>query len=1051
MAETKASDIYGSDTLAQYISTLYKDFADGRLPQEDIWKECWWNFIAQYNPETTLTSTEGNPGRCKLFFRLTPQKVRAAHAKIMESIGLEVPFKLVPLIDTPLNEYKQQDVSVAKKDIIRNQFNKIGLRDVFDTETMLMCIYGTGILKGPVFRTETEAVVEENVRQVMGLKVPMWKIPGRNYSRFRRTYQKRIVKDVVGVSIWDFFVDNNADTAEKSIGVIERHKYSPYEFQNKFFGSDEYDKENVIAAYNSACVPEDVRDLQIIKADKFVDVTPPKDLKISVLEYWGQAPYGLLKPYLKAVDNENGEERYSDTDIVECSVIMSGVDNDTHTLRSQNILQAKLNPTGKRIYKVCPFVKNPGSPWGIGVAESVRDSQKVINSFSRLMVDNKVLSGNGMFAIQRDLIDTRATKNGFKLYPGKIFFTKGDANAAIKPLLFPDVTAGLEMALDRFERWADEESGIPKYTQGESAGFLNKMLDIFTPVPMADGTYKILRDIEDGDWIVGRSGLPTKVLKAHKIHFPERAYEIVFKSGEKIVAGGEHLWTVENESGKQRTIDTDSLYEYNKNYKAKVFIPRVERVFTGREIELPLDPYILGVWLGDGHTYAPRITTPDAYIVERLKEYAKSNGGDVKKDKTQNAGLATTYYIDGLYKPLNKLGLLRRNSNDDKEGKHIPEIYFNASYAQRLELLRGLMDTDGCQHSYNLSIFTQKEGRLLEDVIRLIAGLGGFPRKCKTNPGKLAREGEKYFNVNFSLADNPFHLPKKANKWNAPSQKHNRQSIISITPVKVRLMRCLTVDAEDGLFCVGKRFTVTHNTATGMSMIINQSNVFLKTTIRNIDQYWIKPIAQEFNNLNEIDGSYPTAINVPMDVVAMGVDSLMAKEIKFESAMKLFQVAKETDMLPYLRKQTALKVVSDLLDVKDLVVNEVEAQQIEQQLAQQAQTMSQAKLSANIDANILNALSATERAQLVAKMGIIGDPQAPAELLMKKAQELELDTQSKIMINDRKALGKAQGQAANDILKDVMTQGANESEEAQEPTENEPQGTEQPGGSEDQQ
>ena len=713
MAETKVSNIYGSDTLAQYISTLYKDFADGRLPQEDIWKECWWNFIAQYNPKNTLTSTEGTTGRCKLFFRLTPQKVRAAHAKIMESLGLEVPFKLVPLIDTPTNEYNQQDISVFKKDIIRNQFNKIGLRDIFDTETMLLCIYGTAILKGPIFRTETEAVVEENVRQVMGLKVPMWKIPGRNYSRFRRTYQKRVVKDVVGLSIWDFFLDNNADTAEKSIGVIERHKYSPYEFQNKFFGNEEYDRENVIAAYNSACVPDDLRDLQIVKADKFVDVNPPKDLKISVLEYWGQAPYGLIKPYLKAVEEVEGQEKYNDTDIVECSVIMSGVDDDTHTLRSQNILQAKLNPTGKRIYKVCPFVKNPGSPWGIGVAESVRDSQKVINSFSRLMVDNKVLSGNGMFAIQRDLIDTRATKNGFKVYPGKIFFTKGDANAAIKPLMFPDVTAGLDVALDRFERWADEESGIPKYTQGESSSFLNK-------------------------------------------------------------------------------------------------------------------------------------------------------------------------------------------------------------------------------------------------------------------------------------------------------------------------------------------------TATGMSMIINQSNVFLKTTIRNIDQYWIKPIAQEFNNLNEIDGSYPTEKNVPMDVVAMGVDSLMAKEIKFESAMKLFQVAKETDMLPYLKKQTALKVVSDLLDVKDLVVNEVEAEQIEQQLAQQAQTMSQAKLSANIDANILNALSAAERAQLVSKMGIIGDPQAPNELLMKKAQELELDTQSKIMINDRKALGKAQGQAANDILKDVMSAQPTTNGAPQEMAETEPQEPQEPSGSEEQ-
>lgn len=1031
MAKQKISDIYVADNLTDFISVLFTQFAESRRPYEQSWKDCWWNFLGQYNPEKRLQSNEGEKGRSRIFFRLTPQKVRAAQAKIMESIGMEIPFNIVPLFDNPQTEYNLQAICSAQKDIIRNQYKKINLRDRFDTEVLLMCIYGTGILKGPIISEKIVPSVEENIKEVMGVKVPMWKIPFKNYPRWKRVYRKEYRKEVDSVSIWDFYTDVNVETAEESIGNIEKHLYSPYEFQSKFFNNSEYNQDNVIAAYNLACVPMDVESQQIVEADKFMGVQAPKDLQITVIEYWGQAPYGLVKEYLsKEGDEEENDKNYKDTDIVECSVIMSAINNDADQLNNCSILKAKLNPSGQRIYKVCPFIKNPGIPYGIGVAESVKDSQKVINSLSRLFVDNKVLTGNAMFAVQKELIDTRATKNGFKVHPGKIFFTKGDVNQAIKPLIFPDITGGLDVALDRFERWADEESGIPKYTQGEAnSSFLNKMLDIYTPVPMADGSYKILRDIEDGDTIVGSNGMPTKVLKAHKIHFPERAYDITFKSGEKITAGGEHLWTIETPNGRRKTIDTDSLYEYKQNHKARVFVPRVERVYTGQELELPLDPYILGLWLGDGHTYAPRITTPDSYIVERLKLFAEAKGGKIKKDKTQNAGLATTYYIDGLHKPLHDLGLLRKTSDDDKEGKHIPEVYFHASYSQRLELLRGLMDTDGCHHSYNLSIFTQKEGRLLDDVIRLIESLGGFPKKCKTNPGKMAREGVKYFNINFNLADNPFNLPKKANKWKAPAKKHNRQTIVSIVPTEIRLMRCLTVDAEDGLFCVGKRFTITHNTASGMSMIINQSNVFLKTTIRNIDEFWIKPLTRDFNALNEIDGSYPEAINIPMDVVPMGVDNLMAKEIKFENTMKLFDIANKVGWMPYLKKAEALNTVSDLLDVKGLVVNEVEAQQIDQQMQMQAAQQPQATLSANINSDLLGALSSNERVQLVQKLGVQGDINANNELLMKKAQDLELETQAKIMVNDRKELGKAQGKMANDIIGSMTKQESQPKEE----------------------
>lgn len=692
MAKEKVSDIYSTDNLEDYLSVLFTEFSEGREPYEDVWKECWWNYIGQYNPEQKLQTTEGSAGRSRIFFRLTPQKVRAAHAKIMESLGLEIPFKMIPLDDNAYTEYKLQSIANAQKDIIRNQFKRIGLRDKFDTEVLLMCIYGTSILKGPVLVNKTTETVEENVQHVMGVDVPMWKIPFKNYPRFKRVYKNFSYKEVYPVSIWDFYMDNNADSAEKSIGCMERKYYSPYEFQQRFFNNEDFNQEAVIRAYNLAAEPDDEEELSVTRGDKFMGTNSVKDTKISVIEYWGQAPYSILKEHLK----DNIEElTYKDTDIVECSVLMAGVESDGHHLKSTNILQAKLNPSGNRIFKVCPFIKNPGSPWGIGVAESIRDSQKVINSLARLVIDNKVLSGNGMFAVQKEQIDTRATKN-FNLYPGKIFFTKGDVNQAVKPLVFPDITGGIEATLDRFERWADEESGIPKYTQGESSSFLNK-------------------------------------------------------------------------------------------------------------------------------------------------------------------------------------------------------------------------------------------------------------------------------------------------------------------------------------------------TATGMSMIINQSNVFLKTTIRNIDEFLIKPLARDFNTLNEVDGSYPQAINFPLDVVPMGVDSLMAKEIKFESAMKLFQVAKETDMLPYIKKTSALQMVSDLLDVKDLVVGEVEAQQVSESLAQQAQLAAQAKLSANIDANLLAALSASERAQVVQKLGVIGDPNANNELLVKKAQELELETQSKIMINDRKELGKAQGKAADDILNSMITAQPPQ----QQPTENE--------------
>ncbi len=398
----------------------------------------------------------------------------------------------------------------------------------------------------------------------------------------------------------------------------------------------------------------------------------------------------------------------------------------------------------------------------------------------------------------------------------------------------------------------DSVTGINRHSQGLNPDSLNKMLCVFTDIPMADGTVKKLGAIEDGDVIIGSDGKPVTVLKAHKAHLPERAYAIRFASGEVIHAGGEHLWSVKTGDDRKvgndfRVVDTDWIakrFGRTKNLP-QIYIPRVERPQFGEHRDLPIDPYILGLWLGDGTSAKPHITLMDKEIVASLVEWADANGCEVVEEKHQNSGKATTYNIkgDAFGGTLRRLGLMRSHGKCNASNvKHIPEEYLNASYEQRLELLRGLMDTDGCHHSRGLVIFSQKAGPLVCDVFKLIEGLGGWPSVNRVNPGKLAREGVYYCNLAFSIADNPFRVSRKANKWRRQTKMTTLQRIRAIEEIELTEMRCLTVDAPDGLFCVGERFTVTHNTASGMAMLQDNADKVMKYLARNFAEMLVAPM-----------------------------------------------------------------------------------------------------------------------------------------------------------------------------------------------------------------
>lgn len=977
----------GKTALASYVMDLFEAFKVSRLPWEEAWTEAWNNYLAQYQPELNWRKeTEGQGEGSRIFIKLTTLKCNTAHAKIVD---LQPPDGSMPFDADVVNPEElaaagiPDDVVQAAADRmrkkLRNHFREIKMQEITSSGTLEMAILGTGVLKGPI------------VEPVMRTRVVARKISGIPIQRLDPTANPyQIIKEPVlvprvdHVPLWEYYTDFNAQSTKDAIGEIHFRRLLPQHFIQQAIKSG-----HDIAAVKEAArraTSTDPNDKKYIHlADNYTGEQGDKDVRVSSLEYWGLVPKQAL---IDAGVKEAAGPEYADDEAIEAKVCLAADGLVTY---------AKINTLGRRPFYVCPYKSLPHMIPGTGVAWAMRDSQKMINSSARLIIDNKSLSGVGMLGVNLDRINQTRTKN-MKIYMKKVFYTKGNFSPkeAVDSISFPDVTAGLQDLMQMFVQFADEETGIPKYMSGEQGGFLNKMLDVNTPVPMADGSFKLLKDIKDGDLLIGSNGKSTKVIKAHEIHYPERAYEITFYSGEKIVAGGEHLWKVtfpQRTTGKNveidKTADTDYLYQrfakkHGGKIKRKVYIPRARRIETGsKNVNLPIDPYILGLWLGDGFSRCSTICVnmkDDSFIGEYIEKWGKKEGYGITATKCKHAPSVSRYSVTGgFYKKLRETDLLKN--------KHIPEPYFKASYETRMELLRGLMDTDGTAYIRRVKIkagenvrscyeFTNKNERLIQDAERLIAGLGAFPTvlKRKQSAAGFSGENNHIFVILFNHIDNPFKLPRKAEKWMMPKMRLDRQRILSIKPAKKRLMRCLSVDAKDMLFAVGKRFTITRNTATGMSMLMGQANLNIKTVIKNIDDYWVEPIVEMFYEWF-LDMDEDQTIKIPLRIRALGVESLVAKEIKMEHYMKFLQITQAPGDAVFVNRVKAMKNIAKFLDTEEIMQDDKTIAEIIAQAAKQAKQPKDVREMIDFD-RLYPLLARSEQMQVLQMLNITPDTNA---------------------------------------------------------------------------
>lgn len=346
-----------------------------------------------------------------------------------------------------------------------------------------------------------------------------------------------------------------------------------------------------------------------------------------------------------------------------------------------------------------------------------------------------------------------------------------------------------------------------------------KALAVDTPILTPSG-WSSMGELWPGDRVFGPDGVPTRVTHTSDVFYGNDCYKVTTTDGREVVADADHLWTVRDRQHKasrggerwltlttQEIVDRGVLRSVARP-EYRWSLPRQGALLT-EMADLPVDPYQLGVWLGDGATACGRISVG----FDDIDAMRALLGGNVSARRHRTCWAVT---VPGLQLALRKAGLLGN--------KRVPVEYLTASQEQRLALLQGLMDTDGTvDAAKGRASFCGKNRELVESVA-LLARTLGFRATVIQGDAKIdGRTVGKAYRAQFHVAAGdpvPFRMPRKAARCQKVSRLGNRHavSIKSVERVESVPTRCIKVDRKDGLFLAGRQLMVTHNTTLMASL-----------------------------------------------------------------------------------------------------------------------------------------------------------------------------------------------------------------------------------------
>lgn len=323
-------------------------------------------------------------------------------------------------------------------------------------------------------------------------------------------------------------------------------------------------------------------------------------------------------------------------------------------------------------------------------------------------------------------------------------------------------------------------------------------------------------NLEVGNYVIGSDGLPTEVVAVHP-QGVRPIYKVTTTDGSSTLCDEEHLWQVRRiDKGASSTfvvMDTKSIQESSSRWA----LPQRPLVETP-ELDLPIDPYLLGLIIGDGGTSQSTVmyTTEDQQLVDYCTDIAPNYGcvftkrGNLTYQFVSKKNNFKGKNYNMLKDLLDGLGLRCASHT-----KRLPEEYLWGSAAQRIALLQGLMDTDGtCGKNGQATFYSVSKG-LCEDVAHLVRSLG-VNATVLTKNGRYKDEHHLSYLVHIrkTTAFNPFRLERKASRFMGPSFMPRPLIVEKIEYVGEMEATCITVSAEDSLY-VTNNFLITHNSVAG--------------------------------------------------------------------------------------------------------------------------------------------------------------------------------------------------------------------------------------------
>jgi hypothetical protein len=367
----------------------------------------------------------------------------------------------------------------------------------------------------------------------------------------------------------------------------------------------------------------------------------------------------------------------------------------------------------------------------------------------------------------------------------------------------------------------------------------SKAQPISEPILTPDG-WKTMGSLKIGDKVYSPDGLTSNILEIHK-QGSKDVYKVTFQDGSYTHCCIDHLWFTQTYNDrnattkingkkikKPRSGSVKSLKEIiptvrNASGKLNHYIPITEPI-NFRKQEHVIDPYLMGILIGDGClTQKVSFCTSDLEIIDQFKSKLPKNYSIVKLTGDYDFAVKGHKNENKFWNEIKRLSL-----NTKSYTKFIPNEYLFDSINNRIELLQGLMDSDGHVSSRQKStiLYTTVSETLAENVKHLVQSLGGVVntrsgQNYYTHKG-IKKLGHVYYSLNISLPPNikPFKLKRKLNNFKPRIKYFPRRAISEIELVKQEECQCILIDHESHLYLTND-YIVTHNTYMSVYAAIN--------------------------------------------------------------------------------------------------------------------------------------------------------------------------------------------------------------------------------------